>query len=293
MKIKQMLTALVVVAFMIFGPVVASAAVNNRVPDLSDENKSLEVFFFIQKNGVDTPIQGAEMGINRIASLTVEGGSAQYTVTEPYLSLQKTKSGLDVTFDGLTFSDSVKLAATFAGIADDPQKTAVTDKHGKCKFTDLEEGIYLVREISAEGDAAGYKLIEPYMIAVPYPENYSGEYVWDYEVLSEPKTVIVPVDEPSPPEPTEPEPDPSPEPEPSPKPETSPETESSESSVSKPASHSTPSSTVTSSQTSPDDGHSLLTGDNTSVFILVIGLLGSLGAMMFFLGSRKDNKNEK
>ena len=195
MKSKIITTVLAAMAFTMLEPISVSAAQQNGVPDLTEESKSLNVLFFVQINGEDTSISGAQIGINKIADLDVKYGNAEYKVIEDYSTLRKLEDGRDETFTGLSVSETVKLAGEFAELTDKSEKTAVTDKSGKCSFKDLEAGMYLVRELSAEGEAEEYQLIEPYIISVPYPvkNEVTGKYVWNYEVLSEPKTAIVPI----------------------------------------------------------------------------------------------------
>ena len=174
-------------------PVGIFALDNNLVPDIDEnQNKSLTVYFYVQKLGVDTAIEGAEIGIYKIADLKTENGSANYSVSETYASLAKIEKNRDVTFEGISFSESVSLAKKFAGIAEtlSPVATAVTDGNGMCKFDALAQGMYLVRELSASGDAKKYQLFEPYMISVPLAVSVNGVNEWQYDVLSEPKTKV-------------------------------------------------------------------------------------------------------
>ena len=174
-------------------PVGIFALDNNLVPDIDEnQNKSLTVYFYVQKLGVDTAIEGAEIGIYKIADLKTENGSANYSVSETYASLAKIEKNRDVTFEGISFSESVSLAKKFAGIAEtlSPVATAVTDGNGMCKFDALAQRMYLVRELSASGDAKKYQLFEPYMISVPLAVSVNGVNEWQYDVLSEPKTKV-------------------------------------------------------------------------------------------------------
>ena len=59
-----------------------------------------------------------------------------------------------------------------------------------CKFDAHAQGMYLVRELSASGDAKKYQLFEPYMISVPLAVSVNGVNEWQYDVLSEPKTKV-------------------------------------------------------------------------------------------------------
>lgn len=195
MKLKCysfLIAFLTVILFAITEPVSVFAVNENSVPDIDDQSKSLTVYFFIQKTGVDTPIPGAEIGIYKIADLQVEGGSANYTVLDEYASLKKVEDERDVTFDGLSFSDSTKLAKQFAELVKEPEETALTNDKGICKFYNMQQGMYLVCELSVTGEAEQYELFEPYMISVPLAvENNDGENEWLYEVLSEPKTKVI------------------------------------------------------------------------------------------------------
>lgn len=174
-------------------PVGVFALDNNLVPDIDEnQNKSLTVYFYVQKLGVDTAIEGAEIGIYKIADLKSENGSANYTVSETYSSLAKIKNDKDTTFEGISFSESVELAKKFADIAEtlSPIATGVTDSNGVYQFNDLEQGMYLVRELSASGEAKKYQLFEPYMVSVPLAVSVNEVNEWQYDVLSEPKTKV-------------------------------------------------------------------------------------------------------
>ena len=174
-------------------PVGIFALDNNLVPDIDEnQNKSLTVYFYVQKLGVDTAIEGAEIGIYKIADLESENGSANYTVSETYFSLAKIENDKDTTFEGISFSESVELAKKFANIAEtlSPVATGVTDSNGVYQFDNLEKGMYLVRELSASGDAKKYQLFEPYMVSVPLAVSVSEVNEWQYDVLSEPKTKV-------------------------------------------------------------------------------------------------------
>ena len=174
-------------------PVGIFALDSNLVPDIdTSQTKSLTVYFYVEKLGVPTPIDGAEIGIYKIADLKAENGSANYTVSEAYSSLAKTDKNRDVTFEGISFGESVELAKKFADIAEtlSPIATGVTDSNGVYQFNDLEQGMYLVRELSASGEAKKYQLFEPYMVSVPLAVSVNEVNEWQYDVLSEPKTKV-------------------------------------------------------------------------------------------------------
>ena len=195
MKLKYLsllVSLLTVMLFVVTGPFSVLALEENSVPDIENEKKSLTVYFFVQLVGVDTPIEGAEVGIYRIADLKTSFGSANYTVLDKYAELKKTQNDRDITFEGISVTESIALAKKFAVFSETPEMTAVTDENGMCKFDDLEQGMYLVREISASGDAQKYQLFQPYMISVPLAVSdiRTGGKIWQYDVLSEPKTKV-------------------------------------------------------------------------------------------------------
>lgn len=286
MKLKcfsLFLSLLTVMLFVMTEPVGVFAQEENRVPDIDNRTKSLTVYFYIQKNGVDTPIEGAEIGIYKIADLQTEGGSAYYTVSEQYDSLRKTKDDRDVTFEGISVTESVELAKNFAALAKSPDATAFTDNRGTCSFTDMEQGMYLVCELSADGEAAQYELFAPYLISVPLFAAETGIDDWQYDVLSEPKTkIVVEVSEPS--ETSEPSDtgihtsDPS---------ETSIDLERSEPESSTPDIPSTP-GTVSTPPESSQDTSTVITGDSSWIF----GIFGlwCVSALLVVIANQKKKK---
>ena len=148
----------------------------------NNKEKSLTVYFFVQKLGIDKPIEGAEVGIAKIADIEVKNGNIVYTVVDKYAVLK------DIEFEGMTVSESKNTAKEFNDIKK-KKKTGITNMVGKCTFNNLESGVYLVKQLAAEGKAEGYAKFEPYIILVPYAYNYLPE--WNYDILSEPKTVNV------------------------------------------------------------------------------------------------------
>ena len=80
--LSLLVSLLTVMLFVVTGPFSVLALEENSVPDIENEKKSLTVYFFVQLVGVDTPIEGAEVGIYRIADLKTSFGSANYTVLQ-------------------------------------------------------------------------------------------------------------------------------------------------------------------------------------------------------------------
>ena len=177
-KIRIVMFILLTCIFMTLGPINVFA-----VSDIDNsKEKSLSVYFYTQKVGVDTPIEGAEIGVSKIADITVKNGNIEYNVLSDYAELRDTK------FEGITVDESKEIAKRFDEIVE-TNNTKVTDKDGLCKFTISENGVYLVKHISSTGDAERYTMFEPYIILVPYVSEVNTD--WKYEVLSEPKTTDI------------------------------------------------------------------------------------------------------
>lgn len=305
MKNKALCVILAVLMMLSLTAVSVSAAQDdNRMPALTDEPKSLAVYFYIQKTGVDTPIQGAHIAVCQIANLTVRGGSAEYEVLPAYDSLQKLQDGKDVTFNGITGSESQNLAKLFFEIVEEPEHTGITDAVGICRFDIEKPGMYLVWEVAAEGDAENYEEFAPYLISVPLADRLTEDNQWLYEVITEPKTKVEEKSKPESSEPESSEPESS-EPESSEPESSEPESSQPESSepessvpessqpeysepVSKPASD--PSIPSTPSQpTEPSEP--FITGENSAV-LMVIGIvcISVLGMMLFWRKKSKDSE---
>ena len=164
----------------------------NFMPDIDESEKNLTVHFYVQKTGVDVPIEGAEIGIYKVAQLSCEKGSAKYTLLPEYSSVRKMENGEDVTFWGISGTESENLAKRLDKLITHPEKVNTTDRSGDCFFNGLEQGMYLVKELNAQGQAADYEYFSPYLISVPLAvKNKTGPNNWLYDVFSEPKTKII------------------------------------------------------------------------------------------------------
>ena len=288
--LSLLVSLLTVMLFVVTGPFSVLALEENSVPDIENEKKSLTVYFFVQLVGVDTPIEGAEVGIYRIADLKTSFGSANYTVLDKYAELKKTQDDRDVTFEGISVSESIALAKKFAVFSETPEMTAVTDKNGMCRFDDLEQGMYLVKELSASGEAQKYQLFEPYMISVPLAVSniQTGGKIWQYDVLSEPKTKVssgshsemsTGTSEVSNPE------------------QSIPETSISETSISEPSKPSTvsqPSQQTSQPSQSSQSSNPIFTGDTSySVVVAMVGVMfASLAVVLMTKNKKEADDNE-
>lgn len=167
----------------LYSMIVMTAILFMPEPVMADDDFSdLTIYYFVQNNGVDTPIQGAGVSICKVADFDKESG--KYRIIDDYDSLRKMKDDEDVTFEDLSVSEWMELAKMFYDQRKEPFATNVTDKKGICIFSNLNQGLYLVFEESADGDAKKYELFAPYIVSVPL----LTEDGWKYHVLSEPKT---------------------------------------------------------------------------------------------------------
>lgn len=147
-----------------------------------DSQALLTIKFSVQMNGVDTPIKGATVAVCKVADVDVKTGS--YHVLDDYSNLRKTDGERDMTFDDKATSDLTKLAEEFYNIKKNDTAINVTNDVGVCDFSDLDNAIYLVYEVSAEDAAKDYEFFAPYFVSVPFSDGDR----WNYHVLSEPKT---------------------------------------------------------------------------------------------------------
>ena len=188
MKAKKTILMITAMMLIILQIVTASATEQCVMPEIVQQDKSLTVYYYIEKNGNETPIEGAKIEIYRVADLNCENGSAGYSLLPEYESLKKTRDGEDVTFEGLSGTESEKFSAELSKLVKTSDASAVTDSEGTAVFTSIPQGMYLVCETEATGEAKKYELFSPYIISVPLAVTEKEGNYWKYDVLSEPKT---------------------------------------------------------------------------------------------------------
>lgn len=147
----------------------------------SNRAKSLTVNFYTQKNGIDTPIDGAKIGIAKIADISIENNNIHYEINPIY-------DDLDISFDGMSVSDSVEISKKISKLINNYDYISETNKDGKCKFNIKDNGIYLIVELEAKRNAINYEIFDPYIILVPFATNENKD--WTYDIISEPKTIL-------------------------------------------------------------------------------------------------------
>lgn len=139
----------------------------------------------------ETRIQGAEFTLYRVGEKRLEHGVVSFAALAPYDAVCKS-------FDGLTASQNRQYARRFeqmaAGQPGDAQ--AATNAAGEARFTNLEEGVYLVLQTDAKGAAQAFKPCHAVLIALPATDPVSGE--WKNELLIEPKVETTPTPVPTP-----------------------------------------------------------------------------------------------
>lgn len=139
----------------------------------------------------ETRIQGAEFTLYRVGEKRLDHGVVSFAALAPYDAVCKS-------FDGLTASQNRQYARRFeqmaAGQPGDAQ--AATNAAGEARFTNLEEGVYLVLQTDAKGAAQAFKPCQAVLIALPATDPVSGE--WKNELLIEPKVEATPTPVPTP-----------------------------------------------------------------------------------------------
>lgn len=139
----------------------------------------------------ETRIQGAEFTLYRVGEKRLDHGVVSFAALAPYDAVCKS-------FDGLTASQNQQYARRFeqmaAGQPGDAE--AATNAAGEARFTNLEEGVYLVLQTDAKGAAQAFKPCQAVLIALPATDPVSGE--WKNELLIEPKVETTPTPVPTP-----------------------------------------------------------------------------------------------
>ena len=139
-----------------------------------DAEASLTLHY--QKEG--TGFAGLQIGIDRVAAAFPDGS---FQLTEPFALYP-------INIHGITKQEQWNhVAQTFSSymVADQvtPNCEMTTDEHGTVCFSDLDTGLYFVREATAE-TADGTYIFHPFLVYVPTPQT-DGSYL--YAVEARPK----------------------------------------------------------------------------------------------------------
>jgi len=170
----------------------ASASESDRMPDIdSSQELSLTVTMTYTDPNLETDnvitMSGVEVRLVQVASLEVNGGSADYTLLEAY-------AGSGIELAGMTASESAKAAELLAALVVENESadvmTAATDLEGKAIFSGLEAGMYLVYQEESANSVYGVDAIVTMLISVPYPQTSTDGNSWIYAVETYPKTEL-------------------------------------------------------------------------------------------------------
>lgn len=141
-----------------------------------DFTKKGTITITLMESGKETPIEGAELSIYKIANATSENHNLKYVYTNELSSCKSNLSDLTNTNLSKELSECIKEV----NIANKKE----TNQNGIVKFTDLDLGLYLVSETNT---VDGYSNIDNFLVQLPvYVDNS-----WDYSVEALPKTDII------------------------------------------------------------------------------------------------------
>ena len=190
--LKTLFIKTVVAGLLLIGPSIRGVASEaDRMPALDSEKEGKLAAVLVSGEAEETmiPVSGETLKLYKVAELTVDGGSAEYTLSDPFL-----ESG--ITFQGMEELESNEAAREFAKLAKEKHQEAqikVTNQTGEAVFFGLTPGMYLVMQ---EEHGLTQVKMDPYLVAVPMAENINGKKEWNYEVITLPKTEVQKVEEP-------------------------------------------------------------------------------------------------
>ncbi len=165
-------------------------------PDLESRTDSLTVKCAVNDEEDETLLSGVGLAVTKVADVVCEDGNVTYTLTDAYAEL-----GID--FAGITASESNEIAKQLAELQDAKgisSDVKVSGTDGIVVFSDLEHGMYLVRQMSSTGMAEEYTTYAPFLVMAPEPKDE----IWNYSVDVYPKTSVKKVSTPTPPKKTTP-----------------------------------------------------------------------------------------
>ena|GEM_PF-3492073 len=153
---------------------------------LAEQQENTATIQFSEKDSETatvTNIPDATFVVYKVADITYNGNaaSATYTLVDEY---KETATN----FDGMTAEKSNEAAEKIFALANkiDPVATGKTNEDGQVTFANLPDGMYLVAETKAEGEASKYELAKPFLVSLPL--YTSGE--WKHNVTISPKSEV-------------------------------------------------------------------------------------------------------
>lgn len=169
-KLFMQITCIMIVSFIFLQPLCTYAAGNEASHDCS-------LTLTYTKENVH--FTGLEIKLYQVAKMTDEGDFQKaapfdsYPVKIDEVTSQVEWNEIANTIEGYVQADEIA-----------PYRVDITDEMGTVVFDNLEEGLYLVREVSAEFDGREYEFFST-MVCLPRMEN--GVYI--YEIKAIPKAV--------------------------------------------------------------------------------------------------------
>ncbi len=172
--IKRILSllCLAVVAVSLFLPVSVAA-----IPPI-DPNAACSLTLYYQKEGKAFP--DLEVGIYRVAEV-VPGST--YELIEPYASYPVNIHGITHQSQWDNVAQTLWSYIVANGI--EPDRETVTDENGVASFSQLQTGLYYVREVVANAVDGTY-VFNQFMVYLPMSED--GR-TYDYDVEARPKCI--------------------------------------------------------------------------------------------------------
>lgn len=153
---------------------------------LAEQQENTATIQFSEKDSETatvTNIPDATFAVYKVADITYNGNaaSATYTLVNEYKETE-------INFDGMTAEKSNEAAEKIFALANklDPVATGKTSGDGQVTFENLPDGMYLVAETKAEGEASKYELAKPFLVSLPLYTN--GE--WKHNVTISPKSEV-------------------------------------------------------------------------------------------------------
>lgn len=152
----------------------------------AEQQENTVTIQFSQKDSetsVVTNIPDATFAIYKVADIVYDNNApfATYTLSNDYKITE-------IDFDGMNAEKSNEAAEKLFTLANklDPVATGKTNEDGQVTFANLPDGMYLVAETKAEGEASKYELAKPFLVSLPLYTN--GE--WKHNVTISPKSEV-------------------------------------------------------------------------------------------------------
>ena len=149
----------------------------------AEQQENTATIQFSQKDSetsVVTNIPDATFAIYKVADIVYDNNAsfATYTLSNDYKITE-------IDFNAEKSSEAAEKLFSLANKLD-PVATDKTDENGACTFKNLPDGMYLIAELKAEGEAAKYELAKPFLVSLPLYTNNE----WKHVVTIAPKSEV-------------------------------------------------------------------------------------------------------